>query len=152
MPPFPSLFPFKNQGNDLYQDQQGSSPYPPFYHPERYGRISRLCTAFGLPKGKFSSSAQAQDSSRIPIVTKAADYRKQIPKDQWKGFEKDLFCADLYESVKSRKITEGLCQRSAKVSCDPLVFLFYCRSYLRQAFSERIFLYRYTLKSSPSRT
>lgn len=44
-----------------------------------------------------------QDSSRIPIVTKAADYRKQIPKDQWKGFEKDLFCADLYESVKAEK-------------------------------------------------
>ncbi len=57
----------------------------------------------GFRKESSPLLRRLQDSSRIPIVTKAADYRKQIPKDQWKGFEKDLFCADLYESVKAEK-------------------------------------------------
>ena len=57
----------------------------------------------GFHKESSPLLRRLQDNSRIPIVTKAADYRKQIPKDQWRGFEKDLFCADLYESVKAEK-------------------------------------------------
>ena len=57
----------------------------------------------GFRKESSPLLRRLQDNSRIPIVTKAADYRKQIPKDQWRGFEKDLFCADLYESVKAEK-------------------------------------------------
>ena len=56
----------KTRGNDLYQDQQGSSPHPPFHHPGRYGRSSRLCTASGLPKGKLPSSAQASGQQPDP--------------------------------------------------------------------------------------
>lgn len=47
-----------------------------------------------------------QDNSRIPLITKAADYRKLLSKPQWKVFEKDLFCSDLYESVKPKKSQE----------------------------------------------
>ena len=57
----------------------------------------------GFRKKSTPLLRRLQDNSRIPIVTKAADYRKQLPKAQWRGFEKDLFCADLYESVKVEK-------------------------------------------------
>lgn len=57
----------------------------------------------GFRKESSPLLRRLKNSSRIPIVTKAADYRKQIPKDQWSSFEKDLFCADLYESVKAEK-------------------------------------------------
>ena len=43
----------------------------------------------GFRKESSSLLRMLQDSSRIPVITKA--------------FEKDLFCADLYESVKAEK-------------------------------------------------
>lgn len=57
----------------------------------------------GFRKESSSLLRRLQDSSRIPVITKAADYRKMLPEDCRKAFEKDLFCADLYESVKIEK-------------------------------------------------
>ena len=57
----------------------------------------------GFRKESSSLLRMLQDSSRIPVITKAADYRKMLPEDCRKAFEKDLFCADLYESVKAEK-------------------------------------------------
>ena len=57
----------------------------------------------GFRKESSPLLRRLQDNSRIPVITKAADYRKLIPENQWRGFEKDLFCADLYESVKTEK-------------------------------------------------
>ena len=57
----------------------------------------------GFRKESSPFLRRLQDNSRIPVITKAADYRKLIPENQWRGFEKDLFCADLYESVKTEK-------------------------------------------------
>ena len=57
----------------------------------------------GFRKESSPLLRRLQDNSRIPVITKAADYRKLISENQWLAFEKDLFCADLYESVKAEK-------------------------------------------------
>lgn len=57
----------------------------------------------GFRKESSPLLRRIQDNSRIPVVTKAANYRKLLPQSQWKVFEKDLFCADLYESVNAEK-------------------------------------------------
>lgn len=57
----------------------------------------------GFRKESSALLRRLQDSSRIPVITKAADYRKMLPENCRKAFEKDLFCADLYESVKAER-------------------------------------------------
>ena len=44
-----------------------------------------------------------QKNSDIPIITKAADYKKLLPKEAHSLFEKDLFASNLYETVKCNK-------------------------------------------------
>ena len=44
-----------------------------------------------------------QKNSDIPIITKAADYKKLLPKEVHSLFEKDLFASNLYETVKCNK-------------------------------------------------
>lgn len=44
-----------------------------------------------------------QNNSALPIITKAADYKKLLPKEAYLPFEKDLFASNLYETVKCNK-------------------------------------------------
>lgn len=44
-----------------------------------------------------------QHCSSIPLLTKAADYRKRLPSSAALVFEKETFISDLYETVKSAR-------------------------------------------------
>ena len=57
----------------------------------------------GFKKESSSFLRTLQKSSDIPIITKAADYRKLLPKEAHSLFEKDLFASNLYETVKCNK-------------------------------------------------
>lgn len=57
----------------------------------------------GFRKDHSAFLRTMQKKSRIPIITKAADYQKQLSPSAASAFEKDLFLSDLYESVKCAK-------------------------------------------------
>lgn len=57
----------------------------------------------GFKKESSSFLRTLQKNSDIPIITKAADYRKLLPKEAHSLFEKDLFVSNLYETVKCNK-------------------------------------------------
>ena len=57
----------------------------------------------GFKKESSSFLRTLQKSNDIPIITKAADYRKLLPKEAHSLFEKDLFASNLYETVKCNK-------------------------------------------------
>ena len=57
----------------------------------------------GLKKESSSFLRILQKNSDIPIITKAADYKKLLPKEAHSLFEKDLFASNLYETVKCNK-------------------------------------------------
>ncbi|MFQ9940010.1 MAG: nucleotidyltransferase family protein [Blautia hansenii] len=40
-----------------------------------------------------------QNNSTIPVLTKAADYKKRLPKEEISAFETDIFVSNLYQSV-----------------------------------------------------
>ena len=57
----------------------------------------------GFKKESSSFLRILQKNSDIPIITKAADYKKLLPKEVHSLFEKDLFASNLYETVKCNK-------------------------------------------------
>lgn len=57
----------------------------------------------GFKKESSSFLRILQKNSDIPIITKAADYKKLLPKEAHSLFEKDLFASNLYETVKCNK-------------------------------------------------
>ena len=57
----------------------------------------------GFKKESSSFLRILQKNSDIPIITKAADYKKLLPKEVPSLFEKDLFASNLYETVKCNK-------------------------------------------------
>lgn len=57
----------------------------------------------GFKKESSAFLRTLQKNSTIPILTKAADYRKILPKEAQFLFEKDLFASNLYETVKCNK-------------------------------------------------
>lgn len=57
----------------------------------------------GFKKESSSFLRILQKNSDIPIITKAADYKKLLPKEAHSLFEKDLFASNLYETVKYNK-------------------------------------------------
>lgn len=57
----------------------------------------------GFKKESSSFLRILQKNSDIPIITKAADYKKLLPKEAHSLFEKDLFASKLYETVKCNK-------------------------------------------------
>lgn len=57
----------------------------------------------GFRKDHSAFLRTMQKKSRIPIITKAADYQKQLSPSAASAFEKDLFLSNLYESVKCTK-------------------------------------------------
>lgn len=57
----------------------------------------------GFKKESSSFLRTLQKNSDIPIITKAADYRKLLPKEAHSLFEKDLFASNLYETVTCNK-------------------------------------------------
>ena len=57
----------------------------------------------GFKKESSSFLRILQENSDIPIITKAADYKKLLPKEAHSLFEKDLFASNLYETVKCNK-------------------------------------------------
>lgn len=59
----------------------------------------------GFKKESSAFLRTLQNNSTIPIITKAADYKKLLPKEAHFSFEKDLFASNLYETVKCNKKT-----------------------------------------------
>lgn len=57
----------------------------------------------GFRKESSSFLRVLQDNTEIPVITKAADYKKALTPAAASAFEKDLFTSNLYESVKSTK-------------------------------------------------
>lgn len=57
----------------------------------------------GFKKESSAFLRTLQKNSTIPILTKAADYRKLLPKEAYLLFEKDLFASNLYETIKCNK-------------------------------------------------
>lgn len=57
----------------------------------------------GFKKESSSFLRILQKNSDIPIITKAADYKKLLSKEAHSLFEKDLFASNLYETVKCNK-------------------------------------------------
>lgn len=55
-----------------------------------------------------------RDQSCIPLITKAADYRQLLSKESATLFEKDVFAADLYESVLQEKLGKPFVSDLAK--------------------------------------
>lgn len=53
----------------------------------------------GFKKESSGFLRTLQKNSTIPLITKAADYRKLLPKEAHSLFEKDLFASNLYETV-----------------------------------------------------
>lgn len=53
----------------------------------------------GFKKESSGFLRTLQKNSSLPIITKAADYRKLLPKEAHSLFEKDLFASNLYETV-----------------------------------------------------
>ena len=44
-----------------------------------------------------------QKSASLPLLTKAADYKRLLPKEEVPVFEKDIFVSNLYQSVLNIK-------------------------------------------------
>lgn len=65
----------------------------------------------GFRKESSSILRTIQNNTRLPLITKAADYRKLLSCEEvFRGestFEKDLFVSNLYESVKCAKKQTG---------------------------------------------
>lgn len=60
----------------------------------------------GFRKNAAPLLRQIQDSSRIPLITKAADHPRLLSPQACTFFEKDLFASDLYETVLKNKLQE----------------------------------------------
>ena len=60
----------------------------------------------GFRKKSAPLLRRIQERSRIPLITKAADYPRLLSEKARSAFEKDLFAADLYETVLKAKIQQ----------------------------------------------
>ena len=93
----------KNKRADLHPHLSGFAPCIIKYSSDLPAISPAYVRLLGFKKESSSFLRILQKNSDIPIITKAADYKKLLPKEAHSLFEKDLFASNLYETVKCNK-------------------------------------------------